>query len=281
MQTCHNGHCHDFKLKIIKRYVHSSINIYTCIYKLPTLPHLRPPLVHGHVRRTTIGRVNLAPLDLAESNSRSLLDLANNLGVTLSSIARSGFSSIEPRHEPTLVPPDGERKNHTTAERTAHTLQSAERVELRSAALCVAVRLVHGDVDRGVLDNDAVLDVLAHDSLQHTVLGRELGDNGEGLGGVDLESSAVEGLVVAVEVGIVAAADLVAKSCRAALVAGASEETVLTARVGCDLVGAGVSLPDIHLVTADTLALNVALERRSVKTRNGDYISLQRRRPRG
>jgi hypothetical protein len=120
--------------------------------------------------------------------------------------------------------------------------------------------LVHGDVDRGVLDDDTVLDVLADDGLEHTVLGRELGDDSEGLGGVDFEAGTVVELVVAVEVGVVAAAVLVADALGSALVStGAGKEALLATCVGGNLVRAAVGFPNVHLVTAHTLALDVTL----------------------
>jgi hypothetical protein len=245
------------RFKYVQVCIHDYIQSYL---QLRSHQALCSPPVHSSVRRSAICRVNLAPLDLAESNSRRLLNLTNDLGVALSSIARSSRATIEPLHEAALVPPDGESKNHTASERVTHALEAAERVELCGTALCVAEGLVHGDVDRGVLDDHSVLDVLAHNGLEHTILGRKLGDDGERLGGVDLEARAVVELVVAVEVWVVAAAVLVANTLGTALVSTrASEGALFATSVGCDLVGAAVGLPDVHLVAAHTVTSNVTL----------------------
>ena len=177
----------------------------------PLTHHLRLPLVRGTIlHRTTICRVNLTPLDLAERHRRRLLDLLNSLWEPLSRIARSRRSTIKPLHGAALIPPDRHREHHTTSERVAHTLVSAE-LGVRVRALGVAECLVHGDVLGCVLDDHAVLDVLAHDGLEDAILSRKLGDDGEGPCGVDLEAGAIEGLVPAVGVRVVAAAVLVAK----------------------------------------------------------------------
>ncbi|KAG6805268.1 hypothetical protein H0H87_004686, partial [Tephrocybe sp. NHM501043] len=86
--------------------------------------------------------------------------------------------------------------------------------------------------------------------------GDELGDNGEFLGGIDLEARAIEGLVahtVGVEIATVGIAN-------GGIAVGSTAGSTLTARktgrrawVGS--VGGGnlVGLPDIHLITAGTV----------------------------
>jgi hypothetical protein len=104
------------------------------------------------------------------------------------------------------------------------------------------------------------LNVAANDLLEDAVLGGERGDDGEGAGGVDRlvagGAVVVEGLVA---VGVVAAAVLVADAGLFALLTVAAVETGLVARVRSQMGGAGVGLPDVELVAADALALDVAL----------------------
>lgn len=119
--------------------------------------------------------------------------------------------------------------------------------------------LVHGDVLGCVLNDNAVLNVLAYNSLEDAVLGRELSDDGEGLLGVNLEAWAVEVLGSTVAVWVVAATILVAETIESTFVTGAAEEAVFAAGVGSDLVGAAVGFPDVHFVAADALAFDVAL----------------------
>lgn len=146
-----------------------------------------------------------------------------------------------------------------------------------SARLSSAELLIHDDLLLGVLDDDAVLDVLADDSLENTVLGRELGDHGKRLRGVDFEASAVVVGRASMLVGVVSATVLVAQSSLAALIACAAKETIGTAGVRCDLVGASICLPDIHFVAANTLTLDVSLERVSMSTDREDSLYLLHR----
>jgi hypothetical protein len=78
-------------------------------------------------------------------------------------------------------------------------------------------------------------------------------------------------------VRVVSASVLVAQSSLAAFVAGAAEDTVFTARVRCDLVGTSVGLPDIHLVAADALALDVSLIQISQSIRRKGVLYLLHR----
>jgi hypothetical protein len=61
-------------------------------------------------------------------------------------------------------------------------------------------------------------------------------------------------------VGVHAATVLVADAFVAALVAGAAVQAGLAARVGGEMGRAGVGFPDIELVAADALSLDVTLE---------------------
>jgi hypothetical protein len=65
------------------------------------------------------------------------------------------------------------------------------------------------------------------------------------------------------QVRVVTATNLVTytRGCGTALVAGAGEQALLSACVGRNLVGAAVSLPDIHLIAADAISGNVSLEK--------------------
>jgi len=146
-----------------------------------------------------------------------------------------------------------------------------------SASLSTAELLVHNDLLPGVLNNDAILDVLADNGLEDAVLGRELGDDGEWLRGVDFEASTVVVGRASVLVGVVSASVLVAQSSFAALIACAAKEAIRAAGVRRDLVGASVCLPDIHFVAANTLTLDVSLERVSMSTEREDSLYLLHR----
>jgi hypothetical protein len=174
-----------------------------------------------------ISRINLTPLDLAEDNSRPLLDGRDDLGVALSSVARSRVAAIKPLHEAALVPPNGHSKHHAAAHALAHTLHSAQ-VHERLGSVLAAVVVIHGacDVDVGILEHLAVLHVFAEDGSKRAILGGELGDDGEGLVGVDSAGRGIEVLRTGL-VRVAAAAVLVAHACCAALIACAAVETGL------------------------------------------------------
>jgi hypothetical protein len=223
---------------------------------------LRPPFVHCTVccRSTKCGP-NLSPLDLAEGNGRRLLNLSNNLGVTLGSVAGASAARVEPVHEATFIPPDRESENHTTSECISHTLEAAQSIELRSSTLRIAEWLVHRDIDGSVFDDHTVLHVFAHNGLEHTILCGKLGNDSEGLRCVDLKPDPVVVLVVAVQVWVVAATDLVTDPhcSRATLVTFTCEQALLSARMRCNLVRTAVGFPDIHLVAADTISGDISL----------------------
>ena len=211
-----------------------------------------PPVVL--LRRES--RPNLTPLDLAEDNAGCLLDLLDDLGVSLGSIARSRASAVEPVHEASLVPPDAHSENHTPAHGASHTLHGAQAHEV-AGTVRAAVRIIHGNRRGDVLDDLAVLHVLADDGLERAVGGGELRDDGEGLGGVDLAAGLVVRRVGVV--GVLSAAVLVADAGLGALVADAAVDTVLGAGVGSDLGGDLVGFPDVELVAADALLFDVTL----------------------
>lgn len=108
----------------------------------------------------------------------------------------------------------------------------------------------------------AILDVetanLGEVSGGETVIGKELGHDGELLGGVDCQAGAVE-LLVALMESIERAAIAVALALASG--AGAGVWAILQAAVGCERVGDPVRLPDIHLVAADTVILQVGLKK--------------------
>jgi hypothetical protein len=202
-------------------------------------------------------RANLTPLDVGKSRGRRRLNLEDVLWVAVSGRAWPGITAVKPLHEAALVPPNTHRQDHTTAHCIAHTLHGAQLHE-HIRAVGLAGRVVQSNA-LGLIDKyNAILHVLAVDRLQHAVLSGELSNDGEGLLGVDLEPLTVE-VLGPVAVRVLAAAGLVTKACLAALVALAGEKGGLAAGVGCDRGGAGVGLPDVHLVAADAGAVEVGL----------------------
>lgn len=153
-----------------------------------------------------------------------------------------------------LVPPDGHGEHHTPSKRVAHLLHGTKLHE--AARVCgLAELVVHvvdlrqgGDVDGGVFDDAAVLDVQAVDLAELALLvGNELGDDGEGLARVDnLAGAVVVPLVDAV--GVVAAAGLVADTLVSALLAGALVETLDAARVRSQVCSTAVGFPNVHFI---------------------------------
>jgi hypothetical protein len=214
-------------------------------------------------------RPDLANANVAESNFRVGLDLDNVAGKSLLLGAGSSASSlsIEPLHGIALAPPDTHGENHTTGHGITHLLCTAETdvvICVRGLAVLVLDDVASnlgrsGDGDNGALDHLAVLDVVAVHLLELTVLiGGELGNDCELAGRVDLEvlATAVK-LRNTVAVVVPAAASLVADTLLLALATCAAVQAWDAAGVGSNVGGARVRLPDIHLVTADTLALDV------------------------
>lgn len=213
------------------------------------------------------GRVDLSDSDVAEGHFRVGLHLDNVLGVALGRAAGTGLASIEPLHEVALAPPDAHGENHAASHGVAHHAGATDAhvvVGVGSLAVLVVDEVDLGralDIDHGALDELVVLDVVAvHLSERAALVGHELRHDGELAGGVDLEllAAAVEACHV-VAVVVPSAAGLVADARLGAVLASASDETGLGAGVRGDVGRSGVRLPDIHLVTADSLALDVAL----------------------
>jgi len=108
-----------------------------------------------------------------------------------------------------------------------------------------------GDVDFGVGDDFATLNVDATDLLEvaggGTIGGQELSDDSHGLGGIDGETSAVEGLVTHTE-RVEVATSLVTG--RRTSCSGATVEAIGSARMRGIRGGHVVGFPNVHLVTA-------------------------------
>ena len=117
---------------------------------------------------------------------------------------------VEPEHVDRMVVPDGEGENHATTEGAAHgrhTSELGEVVVVAESGLLFGTELVGDAVGLGhaadlgdaVVDDDAVLDVLAADLGElagvGAVSGDELGDDCHLALGVDLHTRAVESLV--------------------------------------------------------------------------------------
>jgi hypothetical protein len=214
-------------------------------------------------------RPDLANADVTEGNLRVGLDLDNVAGKSLFLGARSSASSlsIEPLHGITLAPPNTHGENHTAGHGITHLFCAAETdvvICVRGLAVLVLDDVTSdlgrsGKGDDGALDDLAVLDVVAVHLLELTVLvGGELGNDCELSGRVDLEVLAASvKLRNAVAVVVPAAASLVADALLLALCTCAAVKAGDTAGVRSDVGGARVCLPDIHLVTTDTLALDV------------------------
>lgn len=215
-------------------------------------------------------RINLAPADLGEGELGVRLNDPDAVGAALGSIARSRLALVQPGHVAASVPPDAHGQHHTTGQGLAHTdgttqpehwLGTSGLAELVVDVVDLGVVV---DVDGGVLDHLAVLDVQAVDALKLAALvGGELRDDGKGAVGVDGHVARVTVVVVVGDtVRVVSAAGLVADALARALGALALSVARDVARVRDQRGGAGVSLPDVHLVAASSVAVDVALCRR-------------------
>jgi hypothetical protein len=178
-------------------------------------------------------------------------------------------------HSATLVPPDAHSEYHAAGHSVTHALVASKLVVHFRAALRRAVRLIHSDILGGVVHNNAVLDVLAYDSLQHTVLGRELCNNSKGAAGVDFEMRAVVGLVAASFVRVVDAAVLIAETRLAAFIAGATKDARLATCVRRNGGRAAVGFPDVHFIAANALLFDVSLWRVSMLDETDQYLHRQ------
>jgi len=219
--------------------------------------------------RVDDGRVGVGGLDvggLARGGSTSATSDTGSGGAR-----GGGVRRVEPEHVDGVVVPDGEDEGHSGGETSAHASEAALVLEGSGVAegrLLVSAVLRgdgvvgghSGNVDLGVLNDLAVLDVDAADLLEGsrggTGVGEELSDDGELLGGVDGLSGAVEGRIthaVRVEVAAIGVAD------GGVAVGGTAGSTLAArlrtsrARVGSVGSGHAVSLPDIHLVTAGSV----------------------------
>jgi len=156
-------------------------------------------------------------------------------------------------------------QNHAAGHGITHTGGCAE-LHVAAGASGLAEGVVHS-IDIGEtrggdgvgVDELAALDVHALDGLELAIgAGGELSDDGHLALRVDLEGVRVAVVVTDVDAaGVPSAAVLVANTLKLALLALAEVETRLVARVRRNVGGARVSLPDIHLVAARALALEV------------------------
>lgn len=181
-------------------------------------------------------------------------------GTRASSSLRVG--AVEPVHGHSGVIPNGQDEHHVL-ELLAHLGQTAlgtkvigvveGRLLRRAKVLGDAVARNTGDLGLAVGDGLATLHVEALDLGQGAgggaVVGDELGDNGEGLGGVEGHAGAVKGGVAhAVRVEVAAALVAVALAALVAVAAGggvgAAGLAVDGARVGSHCGSDGVGLPE-------------------------------------
>ena len=225
----------------------------------------------------SVGRVDLTPFDVGESDGRAgvlFLDVGGHTrrcraGTTrntgLSSVAADGIFGVEPQAVRLLVVPDGHDKDHAGAlgEGLAHLLEATlcgEGVCVAEGGLLLGAELVGdgvcgvdaGDLAEGVGDHFAILDVEAVDGDEVARRGArvrdELGDDGEFGFGVDGQTGAVEA-GVAHAVGVEVTAGLVADG--GAVAAGSASGLPDTgARVGSEGGSIAVGLPDVHFVAA-------------------------------
>lgn len=174
-------------------------------HKLKSIPHLKPILQGSE------GRVDGTELDVrVDDAGRGVvgLDVGGGTaagGAGAARIVRADrVGGVEPQHVGVVVVPQAHDEDHAIAERLTHALEASHRGEdigVVSGGL-LGSAVVGGDgvardtshVGLGVGNGLAVLDVEALDLAQVAgVVGQELGDNGEDLGGVDTSgTSAVE-----------------------------------------------------------------------------------------
>ena len=128
----------------------------------------------------------------------------------LGSVGRGGVRRVEPEHLSGVVVPNGESEDHSVLEGITHGLEATESLEvvvvaedgllLRAELIGDGVaRVDAGDVDLGVLEDLAILDVETTDLSESAgggvVGGEELSNDGELLLGVNGSTRAKEGLV--------------------------------------------------------------------------------------
>lgn len=218
------------------------------------------------------GRVGLVLLEPGWVTAVSGAGTTGNTGLV--GISIGGVVGVEPQHADGVVSPDGHDKDVAALQRVAHFNQTAELVVLVPVledVLLVDAEFVGdgvasgdaGNVDDSIVNDNAVLDVLAADLNQVTVVGAvvgdELGNDSNLLGSVDGELGArsveitdthTEGVDVAtvlVANAIVPLGTVTALSTLAAVLA------LNRAGVGGVSVGDLVGFPDVHLGTAGTV----------------------------
>ena len=191
------------------------------------------------------------------------------------------YKQIEKRKGALTVVPEGHNEDHAVLHGFAHGLQAAMLLEahviaeigLRSSAEIIGHGVELGSVhgDHGVADDLASLDEDTTDLDEVTVVGvvvgDELGNNSERLGGVHVEAGAlaVEGLVTEAERGEVAAV-LVADAVVAVSGLVVTAVGTIAASLHVDVTGVRgvcvahlVAFPDVHLGAASTVLAGAAV----------------------
>jgi len=230
----------------------------------------------------SIGRSNGSELDVGVGNGRvggSGLELSgdtrgggasstSNTGVS-GRVDISGVAGVEPEQVGLMVIPDGQDEDDTIGESLVDGGESSDCSEaiivvesgLLGGAEVGGDRVIgghSGDVDLGVLDDLAVLDVDTADFLESSsvgsVGGQELGDDGHLLGGIEDETGAIErGVTHAVRVevaSILVANTTISVVTVTALGSRAAVWAVDAAAVGSIGGGDRVGFPEIHLIAA-------------------------------
>lgn len=200
-------------------------------------------------------RSDLTPLDIAEGHSWVWLHLNDLRWVTLGGAARPSVTAIQPVHEASCIPPHAENEDHTPRQRAAHTLKAVKAIKRRRASSNAELvgHAVSGrrtlNINRCVLDDLPILDIQTADLSEDAVSRWELRDDGEGAGGVDDQTGAVEG-AVAEGVVVVAAAVLVTDAGGLAFRTCAGVDTIDAAGVGGVGGSCVVGFPDVHFIAA-------------------------------
>lgn len=158
-------------------------------------------------------------------------------------------------HPQARIIPNTEHRHHAPPQRLGHTLQSTQRLE-RARPQAEGFRHRDGRIP----DDPAILHIQPADLGQcacRCVIGsHELRDDGYRLGSVDGEAVAVV-ILCAELVGVVGASVPVADG--VAFGAGARIQPSGVARVRGEDCGAGVGLPEVHLLAAGACAGGVGL----------------------
>ena len=233
-------------------------------------------------RDSRVGRVRL---DVRGHTRASRARPTRHTGVRRRQVRR--VLRVQPEHVCCVVVPDRQHKYNTARERLAHLLQSTlvrEQVRVGERRLLLRAELVRdrvergvdsGDVDFAVLDHDTVLDVETADLRERAggrvVVGQELGDDRERLGGVDGHACTVErGVAHAERVEVAASRVTETGGSTSALVARARIEADGAAGVGRVGGSHGVGLPDVHLAAAGTHVAGTRVGRVRVASPSSD-----------